>query len=153
MQDKMINDILGITFALSRSVLFWKLCSQCLFSYCLFHACSYRATGMQPFYKCYNCDLRQYNITHIVLVCIKTIAWLNTSQGATSGTLRYTCVNIINKKQRKEGLFQPKLRNAGLNALRGLKCHFSGKGVVCAKIYSNSSDLNLVRGSNLKQNC
>ena len=69
-------------------------------------------------------------------------------QGATQehcGTHEWT------KRQGNRGLFQPRMRKAG-KAFRGLKFNFSGKRGGFVKIYSNSSDSDLLRGSNLRQN-
>ena len=46
-----------------------------------------------------------------------------------------------------------RLKQGTGNMFRGLKCYFQEKGNSFAKIYSNSSDSNLFRGQNLKQNC
>ena len=70
------------------------------------------------------------------------------AQEGHSDMLVHTCVN---KKNEWGVFFCIRMRHAG-NTFRGLKCHFSGKRGGFVKIYSNSSDSDLFRRSNLKQN-
>ena len=67
--------------------------------------------------------------------------------------LRYSSVYMREQKKNhvKSGLFCSRMHKAG-NVFRGLKCHCQEQRDGFVKIYSNSSDSNLFRWSNLRQN-
>ena len=78
---------------------------------------------------------------------------LSVSHGPGGGPLRNIVVHMQKqtKKKGKGGLFQSRMHKTG-SMFRGLKCPFFRKKVGFVKIYSNSTDLDLLRGSNLRQN-